>query len=103
MANPFKMLQQAAGMKKEMKNIQDRLATQTVDHTVASGKITVTARGDMTIESVKIDPAALEDVDIKRLQDWIMMGVNGALGAAKKKAAAEMKKLTAGMDLGGLM
>lgn len=103
MANPFKMLQQAAGMKKEMKNIQGRLATQTVEHTVASGKITVTARGDMTIESVKIDPAALEGVDIKRLQDWIKMGVNGALGAAKKKAAAEMKKLTAGMDLGGLM
>jgi len=103
MANPFKMMQQAAGMRKEMKEIQDRLASQTVTHAVASGKIKVTARGDMTLESVEIDPAALSADDVKRLQDWIVMGVNGALKAAKKKAGNEMRKLTGGMNLGGMM
>lgn len=99
----MKMLQQAATMKREMKQIQKQLANQTVDHTVASGKVTVRARGDMTIESVSIDPAALEGVDARRLENWIVMGVNGALAAAKKKAGAEMRKLTAGMDLGGML
>lgn len=98
MANMFEMVKQAASMKKQMKKIQKELEKKTVEET--SGGVTVVARGDMSVKSIKI---ALEDIDAAhadRLEKMIVAAVNKAMESAKKKAASEMSALTGG--LGGL-
>lgn len=98
MANMFEMVRQAASMKKQMKKIQKELEKKTVEE--SSGGVTVVARGDMSVKSIKI---ALEDIDAahaERLEKMIVAAVNKAMESAKKKAASEMSSLTGG--LGGL-
>ena len=99
MANMFEMMKQAMSMQRELKNVQKQLAKQTVEFVGKGGIVKVTARGDMTIESVKIDPQLINAADVSRLEQALVAGVNGALHAAKEKAGKEMSKLTAGLGL----
>jgi len=63
----MKMVSQAATMRKQMKRMQKELAKQTVEITSNNGKVTVVARGDMSIKEVRVDPSALEDLKLDRL------------------------------------
>ncbi len=103
MANMFEMIKQAASMKKEMGKIQKDLERKTVDYSHAGGKIEVVARGDMTIQSIRIDPVSIDPDKAARLEELIAGAINGALKTAKKEAAKEMSKMTGGMGLDGLL
>ena len=103
MANIFNMVKKAASMKKEMKTIQDSLVKQQVEYSAGGGKVKVVARGDMSIESITIDPLSINPDKADRLEELLVAGINGALKAAKKKAGSEMSKLAGGMGLGDLM
>ncbi len=100
MAKMIKMIQQAANMRKQMKRMQKELEKKIVEIKSNNGKVTVTARGDMTIKDIVIDPSAFEDLNPERLQKVIVTTVNAALNAAKKTAGSEMSKMSGG--LGGL-
>ncbi|MFU8779946.1 MAG: YbaB/EbfC family nucleoid-associated protein [Kiritimatiellia bacterium] len=100
MANMMKMMQQAAGMRKQMKKMQKELEKKVVEVKSNNGKVTVSARGDMTIKAITIDPSVLEDLKLDRLEKILLTTVNAALNAAKKTAGTEMSKMQGG--LGGL-
>jgi DNA-binding YbaB/EbfC family protein len=100
MAGVMKMMSQANAMRKQMKKMQKELAKQVVEVSSNNGKVTVAVRGDMTVKEVRIDPSALTDLKLERLEKIIMTTVNSALNASKKAAGAEMAKMSGG--LGGL-
>ena len=103
MANILQMMKQAATMKRDMKKIQDELARKTVDFSAKGGQVRVTARGDMSIAGIQIDPALVNPAQAARLGEILTVAVNGALDSAKKEAGREMAKLTQGMGLGDLL
>ncbi len=90
-------------MRKEMKKIQEQLAKNTVEYSSGGGAVKVVARGDMVVEAIKIDPAAIDPAKLPKLESLIIAAVNGALDSAKRKAGSEMSKLTAGMGIGDLL
>jgi DNA-binding YbaB/EbfC family protein len=94
----FKMVKQAAAMRKQMKKIQDELERITVEG--SSGHVKVVVSCDMAVKSVQIDPAALDPSRADKLQRMVTDAVNNALRNAKKQAGSEMSKMTGG--LGGL-
>jgi DNA-binding YbaB/EbfC family protein len=98
MADMFKMMKQAVAMRQQMKRIEKELCKHVAE--ASSGDVTVVARGDMTIQSVRIAPEALADSRPERLERMVVAAVNNALAVAKKQAGAEMAKLGGG--LGGL-
>ena len=101
MTNMLKMVQQAASLRKEMKQIQKELEKKTVDFS-ASG-VTVCARGDMSLVSIKLDPALVAaGGKLEELERAVLKAVNGALIEAKKEAGGAMTKL-AGGGLGDLL
>ena len=85
-------------MKKEMKKIQKDLEKQSV--TYENGGITVVARGDMSIVSIKISEETLAEAKADRLNRLLEQVVNGALKQAKKEAAEKMADAMGGA--GGL-
>ncbi len=93
MANMIKMVQQAAAMRSKMKKMQKELEKKVVEIKSNNGKVTVSARGDMSIKSIEFDPTAFEDLNIERLQKVLVTTVNSALNAAKKTAGTEMQKM----------
>ena len=97
--NIMKMMKQAADMQKKMESIQAELATRTVEFSSGGGAVTVVARGDLSIASVRIDPKAVVPDDVEMLEDLVLAAVDGALQAAREMAAREMQALTSGLNL----
>lgn len=99
MVNMMKLMKQAASMQKDMERLQAELAEKTVEFSSGGGMVTATARGDMTLAGIKIDPKVVDPDDPEMLEDLVQAAVDGALKAAKEMTAKEMGKLTGGMGL----
>jgi DNA-binding YbaB/EbfC family protein len=97
--NLVKMMKQAADMQRRMQEIQGALAERTVSFSSGGGMVTATARGDQSLEGVRIDPRVVDPDDVEMLEDLVTAAVDGALRAARELAAGEMKKATDGLGL----
>ena len=102
MVNMMKIMKQAAAMQENLGKVQAELAERTVEFSSGGGMVTVTAKGDGTIASIRIDPKLVDPSDVDMLQDTVLAAVNGAIQIAKDMAAKEMSKLTAGLGIPGL-
>ena len=96
--NIAKMMKQAQDMQSNIAGLQAELAARTVDASVA-GKVHVTANGAGDVLSIRIDPSVVCADDVEMLEDLVLTAVRQAISKGREMAAAEMKKITAGMDL----
>jgi DNA-binding YbaB/EbfC family protein len=103
MAGLGKFLKQAQKMQAEMTRVQEDLAKREVEASAGGGAVKATARCDGTIVSVKIDPKVVDPKDVEMLEDLILGAVTNALQSAKKTQDEELGKVTAGMNLPGMM
>lgn len=99
--NIAKLMKQAQQMQAGLAAAQEELAKKTVEASVGGGKVTVVATGAGDVVSIKIDPSVVDAEDVDFLQDLVLKGVQEAITKGKDMAAAEMKKLTGGMNLPG--
>ena len=97
MKDPLKMLRQVQQMQGKMQKAQEELENETVEVSAGGGAVTVVATGAQKIVSVRIDPAAAEEVEM--LQDLVVAAVNEAIERSKQMAAQKMQALTAGLGL----
>jgi DNA-binding YbaB/EbfC family protein len=96
-----KLMQQMTEMQAQMQQAQDELAKETVDASAGGGMVTVTANGAGEIQSIKIDPKAIDPEDPELLEDMVLAAVNEAIRSAHSLAEAKLGGL-AGGALGGL-
>ena len=97
MKDPLKMLRQAQQLQGRMEKLQKELESETVEASAGGGAVTAVVTGGQKLVSVRIDPAAAEDVEM--LQDLVVAAVSEALEKSKAMAAQKMQELTAGMGL----
>ena len=81
--NPNQMLKQLQKMQREMEDTQAQLAEEVVEGTAGGGVVTARVKGDQTVESVSIDPDALDPDDVEMLGDLVTAAVNEGLRKAK--------------------
>ena len=96
------MMKKVQKMQAEMLKMQEELKTRTVETTVGGGALTIVANGKKEIESIKINPEAIDPDDVEMLQDMIVSGVNEALRKIDEMTEREMSKITGGMKLPGM-
>lgn len=101
MVNMAKLMKQAASMQKNMQKMQAELAQKTVEFSSGGGMVTATVRGDLTLESIKIDPKVVDPEDVDMLEDLVVAAVDGATKEARAMVEEEMSKITGGMGLPG--
>jgi DNA-binding YbaB/EbfC family protein len=99
MADFLKIMQQAQQMQGRLQQIQEELAQRTVTAAAGGGMVRVEADGKGTIRSIKLDPTVVNAADVEMLEDLIVVAVGEAQKKAAELAAAEMGKLTGGLDL----
>jgi DNA-binding YbaB/EbfC family protein len=108
--NLNKMLEQAQKLQEEMAAAQEKLAEEKVEASSGGGMVKVVATGAGQLESLIIDPDAVDPEDVELLQDMVLAAVNEALRQAddlREKAMGEsagfdpMEALS-GLGLGGL-
>ncbi|TAJ11032.1 MAG: YbaB/EbfC family nucleoid-associated protein [Nitrospirae bacterium] len=105
--NPFgnigNIMKQAQAMQAQMAKIQEQAAARQVSGTAGGGMVTVTANGAMDIVAVKIDPEVVKSGDVEMLQDLVLAAANDALHKSRDMMAEEMKAVTGGLNIPGLM
>ncbi len=99
MKNMFKMLKDAASMQRNVKKIQAQLRQQTVDFSAGGGQVTATARGDGSVAAIKIAPEVMDPSRPAALEKMVLTAVEGALDAARKQSASEMRRLMSEMGM----
>lgn len=97
------MMKQAQKLQSKMMELQEEMANKTVEATAGGGMVTVVVNGKQEIISLTIDPDVVDRQEIEMLQDLIIAAVNEGIRRAQQVLADEMKKLTGGMAIPGLM
>ncbi len=93
------MMKQVQQMQSQMQKSQAELAALNFEATVAGGKVVITANGQGEIQSVKIAKEIVDPEDVDMLQDLVLSAVQQVQKKIKDTQAAEMGKLTGGLDL----
>lgn len=101
MKNMSAMMKQAQNLQKKMLQTQQELATKTVEATAGGGMVKVIANGAQKLESIELEREVVDPEDIEMLQDLILAAVNDALKKSQDMVAAEMNKLTGGLNIPG--
>ena len=69
----------------------------------AGGRVvTAVVNGQKELLRISIDPEAVDPEDVEMLQDMVVAAVNEAMRKADAESAANMSRLTGGLNLGGL-
>ena len=82
--NLNKMLEQAQAMLAQQQEAQEKLKSQTVEATAGGGMVKVVLTGDMRVQSLAIDPDAVDPEDVEMLQDMVTAALNEALRSAEE-------------------
>ena len=97
------MLRQAQQLQARMAKIQEELGNETVEATAGGGAVTIVMNGHQVVQSVKIQPDAVDPEDVSMLEDLVMAASNEALEKARTLAAQRLGALTGGFKLPGML
>ena len=84
----------------KIEQLQNELETMTADGTAGGGVVKVVMTGKQMVESVEIDPEAVEDVEL--LQDLMAAAFNDAINKTQEIAQEKMGGITGGLNIPGL-
>lgn len=96
------MMKQAQMMQLELARAQEEIKAMTYTTTAGGGVVEATALGDGTIESLRIDPEAIDPSDVEMLQDMVLVAVNEALRGVAELGEKRLSSATGGMSIPGL-
>jgi DNA-binding YbaB/EbfC family protein len=102
MKNLTSMMKQAQKLQARMMEMQAELGNRTVSAQAGGGMVEAVVNGRQELVSLRIDPEVVAPDDVEMLQDLIQAAVNEALNRSREMMAAEMAKLTGGMQIPGL-
>ena len=97
------MMKQAQKMQAELARAQEEIKDMTFEATAGGGMVKVVANGDMTVDSIVIDPEAVDPEDVEMLQDMVAAAVNEALRGVSEISSQRLHAATGGLNIPGLM
>jgi DNA-binding YbaB/EbfC family protein len=89
-------------MQEDMAKAQAELEARVAKGTAGGGVVTVEITGAYTVQSLKIDPDAVDPADVAMLEDLVSAAVNDALTQVQGFHAEQSAALTGGLDLSSL-
>ena len=95
--NMQQIMKQAQKMQQQLAEAQENLEQVTVDASAGGGMVKVTVNGQMMLESIAIDPEAIDPDDVEVLQDMIIAAVNEGVRGVAEIANKQMGAITGGM------
>lgn len=96
------MMRQAQKMQKQLNEAQEEIAGMTYEATAGGGMVKAVAAGDMSIQSIEINPAAVDPDDVEMLQDMVLAAVNESLRGMAELSEARLSAVTGGMNIPGM-
>ena len=103
MNNFQNLLKQAQKMQARVTEMQAELAERRVQATAGGGMVTATVNGRQELVALKLEREVVDPEDTEMLEDLILAAVNEAMARAGELASEEMRKITGGLNLPGLL
>ena len=97
------MIRQAQKMQEDMEKLQAELDAKEHEASAGGGAVKVKIRGNREIVALELSEDVVDPEDIETLQDLIITAVNEAVKTVDKLNSEEMNKVTAGLNVPGLM
>jgi DNA-binding YbaB/EbfC family protein len=97
------ILKQAQQMHAKISQLQEEMAGKSVEASSGGGMVKIVMNGRQEILSVTIDPEVVNRDETEMLQDLIAAAVNEAIRKSHEMMEEEMKKITGGLSIPGLM
>ncbi|NLK64922.1 MAG: YbaB/EbfC family nucleoid-associated protein [Tissierellia bacterium] len=101
--NMNNMMKQVQRMQKQMEEMQRELEQREVEATSGGGAVSVKVNGKKALLELKIDPEVVDKDDVEMLEDMVVAAINEAFRKADEMMENEMKKVTGGVNIPGLM
>jgi len=96
-------------IQQQMEQMQQQLASKTVEAEAGGGAVRVTVNGQQEVQQVQIEPSMLaaligegDATDREMIEELITAATNAALSKAQQLAQEEMAQMAQGMNLPGL-
>ena len=100
LGNLTDMLKSAKQLQGNLQKMNEEMAAKRFEGAAGGGLVNATVDGKGVLVDVKIDPKAVEDVEL--LEDLVKAAVAAATAKSQDAMKEEMAALTGGMDLGGI-
>ncbi len=94
------LMKQAQQMQTDMLKAQEQLKDEVVEASAGGGMVKVKMTGDLQLQSISIDPEAIDPEDAEMLSDMVQAAVNEAIRAAQEVASGKMGGITGGLGGG---
>lgn len=96
------MMRQAQQLQARLAKAQEEIEEQRVEASAGGGAVKAVATGKQAIESIVIDPSAVDPDDVELLQDMVLAAVNEALAKSQEMANEKIGALTGGLKIPGM-
>jgi DNA-binding YbaB/EbfC family protein len=96
------MLRQLQQMQDQISKAQQEIEESTVEASAGGGAVTVVVSGQPRVQSVKIEPEAVDPDDVEMLEDMIVAALNEALEKVRTMQAERFGSVAGGLDIPGL-
>ena len=103
MKNLSGLMKQAQQMQERMQEMQAKLEGMETDGEAGAGLVRVTLNGKGEMRRIKIDAKLADPAEMEMLEDLIVAAHAEAKRKIEEASAAEMQKLTGGLELPGGM
>jgi hypothetical protein len=100
--NPFDLLKNAQSIKDQLSHVKDELKELYATGSAGGGIVKVTLNGHFEMQSVELDPVAVDPRDIPMLQDLIVAASKDALTRIQEQIKAKMGPLVGDLNIPGL-
>ncbi len=94
-----KMMQAAQEMQSKMAELQERLASITVEGSAGAGLVTATATAKGELTALRIDPSIFKPDDQEMVEDLILAAIKDAQTRARTRTEEETRALTESLGL----
>lgn len=103
MKNLAGLMKQASQMQSKMAEMQAKLETMEIEGDAGAGMVAVVLSGKGDLKRIKIDPKLADPGELEMLEDLMVAAHADAKRKLEATTAAEMEKVTGGMQLPGGM
>ncbi|MBI5207618.1 MAG: YbaB/EbfC family nucleoid-associated protein [Candidatus Firestonebacteria bacterium] len=97
------MLKKVQQMQFEMNKIQKELENKVIEVSTGGGMVNISINGKQEVLKIKIEKEVVKSDDIEMLEDLILSGVNEAIRASLKMVENEMRGISSGLNIPGLI
>jgi len=96
------MMRRLQQMQASLAKAQKEIEEATAEASAGGGVVNVVVNGQPKVQSLKIDPEAVDPADVEMLEDLIVAAVNEALEKMRALQAQRLGGLTSGLNIPGL-